>query len=271
MTPQFAFRNHRVRRRAALFAFAVLLYNANVAAAETDALRISIDVPSMLNAGSDEDAVQDKPKKSAAPERRRMRVNEAVMVTVELPYGKTVPTIAEALKDVERRYKPSDGKGRTFAILDAYGSTTPEGKLHMSMHVSAEKAGTGMLVFTPTGEVLWKGDILPLKKSKNTKVFTGKELIVLLGVEGDRTYTVDGSMNPATIIGAHLKEPGIPVRDFWKEGEERDVVFIYSACGCPVKVKVRREGEKTVRTSELPVIFPDDPAVVLVIKRLMGW
>ena len=190
-----------------------------------------------------EEAVQDKSKSSSAT---TMRVNEAVMVTVELDYGKGVPSIAEALRDIERRCAPRDGKGRTFAILDAYGSVTPEGKLHISMHVSAEKAGSGMLVFKRTGETLWSAKILPMKNSKRAKQFTGKELSILLGIGGDRTYTVDGSMNPATIIGAHLKEPGLPVRDLWKEGEEREVVFIYSACGCPVKVKARRDMTVTI-------------------------
>ena len=72
-----------------------------------------------------------------------MDINQAVMVTVELDFGPSVPTIAEALREVERRYQPDDGAGRTFAILDAYGEPTPAGKLHMSMHVSSEKPGIG--------------------------------------------------------------------------------------------------------------------------------
>src|SRR5262245_56624875 len=60
-----------------------------------------------------------------------MEINRAVMVTVELDFGKNIPTIAEALKLVERRYKPDDRRGRTFAILDAYGEPTSNGKLHM--------------------------------------------------------------------------------------------------------------------------------------------
>src|SRR5262245_61579090 len=75
-----------------------------------------------------------------------MEVNHAVMVTVELDLGSPVPTIAEGLRQVERRYQPDDGRGRTFAILDAYGEPTPGGKLHMSMHVSTEKPGLGTLV-----------------------------------------------------------------------------------------------------------------------------
>src|SRR5690242_5645826 len=50
-----------------------------------------------------------------------MEVNHAVMVTVELDLGSPVPSIAEGLREVERKYQPDDGRGRTFAILDAYG------------------------------------------------------------------------------------------------------------------------------------------------------
>jgi hypothetical protein len=38
-----------------------------------------------------------------------------------------------------------------------------------------------------------------------------------------------------------------------------------------VKVKVRREGERVVRTEENPVIFPDDPEAVNTINKFMGW
>src|SRR5262245_6005006 len=51
-----------------------------------------------------------------------MEVAKAVMVTVELDFDKgKVPSIADALKLVERQSKPDDGQGRTFSILDAYG------------------------------------------------------------------------------------------------------------------------------------------------------
>jgi hypothetical protein len=33
----------------------------------------------------------------------------------------------------------------------------------------------------------------------------------------------------------------------------------------------RREGQRTRRTKEMPVIFPDDPTVVSVITSLMRW
>src|SRR5262245_13187734 len=85
----------------------------------------------------------------------KLEVAHAVMVTVELDFGARVPTIAEALREVERRHQPDDGAGRVFAVLDAYGEPTPDRKkLHVSMHVSAEKPGVGSLVFKRTGEVL---------------------------------------------------------------------------------------------------------------------
>ena len=46
------------------------------------------------------------------------------MVTVELDFGERIPSIKEALKEIERRYEPESGRGRTFAILDAYGEST---------------------------------------------------------------------------------------------------------------------------------------------------
>jgi len=197
-----------------------------------------------------------------------MGVNQAVMVTVELDFKEPVPTIAEALKQVDRRYRPDDGNGRTFAILDAYGEPTHEGKLHMSMHVSSEKPGIGALVFRPTGKILWESRIVP---GTNTSEFTGKNLLILIGDETGHTITVDGSNNPKSILEARIKHQDVPVSVFWPEDMEREVTFIYSACGCPVKVMARRAGERTIRTKELPVIFPDDPAVVRVINRLMGW
>src|SRR5437867_1910454 len=96
-----------------------------------------------------------------SPALPRMEVNEAVMVTVELDFGPRVPSVAEALREIERKHQPDDGKGRVFAILDAYGEPTPDGKkLHLSMHVSSEKTGTGALVFRRTGEVLWESRVV---------------------------------------------------------------------------------------------------------------
>jgi hypothetical protein len=201
------------------------------------------------------------------PQTLTMDVNKAVMVTEELDFGGRPPSIAEALQQIERRYKPDDGQGRTFAVLDAYGEPTPDGKLlHISMHVSSEKPGMGELIFKRTGKVLWRSRILP-----TTLLTQPKNLTVLLDGGNGKTLTVDGSGNPASILDAKVKEMGAPVTAVWPDGLEREVTFIYSACGCPVKVMVKRVGDRTVRASELPVIFPDDPAAVEVIKRLMKW
>jgi hypothetical protein len=201
------------------------------------------------------------------PQTLTMDMNTAVMVTEELDFGPRVPSIAEALQQIERRFKPDDGQGRTFAVLDAYGEPTPDGKLlHISMHVSAEKPGLGELVFKRTGKVIWRSRIqatsaLPREKS----------LTVLIDNGNGKSLTVDGLNKSGSILDATVKEMGVPVQAVWPEGMEREVTFIYSACGCPVKVKVKRAGNKTTRTSDLPVIFPDDPHAVSIITQLMRW
>jgi hypothetical protein len=195
-----------------------------------------------------------------------MEVARAVMVTQELSFGPKVPTIAEALKEIERRYVPDDGVGRTFAILDAYGEPTPDGKLHISMHVSSEKPGIGSLIFKRTGQVLWQSRINPSSNPPNPRT-----LIIYIDNGRGTDQIVDGSTMPPSILDARMRDLNMPVRDFWPEGEERQVTFIYSACGCPVKVMARRQGERTVRTKDLPVIFPDDQAAVATISRLMRW
>ena len=195
-----------------------------------------------------------------------MDVAKAVMVTAELDFGAKVPSIAEALNEIERRYQPDDGQGRTFAVLDAYGDPTPDGKLHISMHVSSEKPGGGQLIFKRTGEVLWRGKINP-----TTQPIQPKNLTVLLDNGKGTTLTVDGSGNPNSIIDARVKPGDLPVRDVWPDGQERELTFIYSACGCPVHVLAKRVGDRTSRVKDTPVIFPDDPAVVKVIGQLMRW
>lgn len=198
-----------------------------------------------------------------------MPINQAVMVTVELDFGSSVPSIAQALREVERRSTPDDGVGRTFAILDAYGEPTPAGKLHMSMHVSSEKPGLGALVFRRTGEMLWQSRIVATNAANST--FSGKNLLILVDDGAGKTFTIDGAANPASILDANIKEMGIPVRVFWPDGAEREFTYIYSACGCPVKAMVKRVGERTMRTKELPIMFPDDPAALTLISRLMQW
>jgi len=198
-----------------------------------------------------------------------MDVNQAVMVTVELDFGPAIPTIADALREVERRSQPDDGVGRTFAIIEAYGEPTTSGKLHISMHVSTEKAGVGALVFRRTGEVLWQSRIVATNTAAQT--FTGKNLLIQIDNGHGTGLTVDGSANPGSILDANIKEMGIPVRVFWSDGAEREIICRHSSCGCPVKVMVKRDGERTARTKDLPVMFPDDPAVVTLIAKLMRW
>jgi hypothetical protein len=197
-------------------------------------------------------------------------VNQALMVTVELDFGGPPPSIATAIREIERRHQPASGTGRVFAILDAYGEPTPDGKkLHMSMHVSMEKPGIGSLIFKRTGETLWSSRIVPTTNAPSP--FAGTQLTILFDNGSGKLLTVDGSTSPISILDATLKETGQALRDVWPEGGEFEMTYIYSACGCPVKVKCRRAGDRTVRSSELPVIFPDDPAVVEIITRLMRW
>jgi hypothetical protein len=199
-----------------------------------------------------------------------LEVAQSVMVTVELNFGQAIPTIAGALQEIERHYDPVDGLGRTFAILDAYGEPTAAGKLHISMHVSAEKAGLGSLVFRPTGDVLWKSRIVPAT-SRPASSFAGKNLLITISNGQGKPYLLDGSKGSRSILDATVRDLNIPVREFWPDGAEREATFFYSACGCPVTVTAVRFQDKTVRTKELPVIFPDDPAIARAISRLMGW
>ncbi len=137
------------------------------------------------------------------------------------------------------------------------------------MHISTEKTGTGSLVFKRTGEILWQSKITANPNKPETT--DPKGLTIYIDYDGKRSLTVDGSSNPASIFDAKLKENGALVNDFWKEGREKEVQFVYSTCGCPVHIKAKRFGNKSVRSSELPVLFPDDPAAVAIINRLMRW
>ncbi len=196
----------------------------------------------------------------------KMNIAQAVMVTVDLDFGRPA-TIAEAIQQVERTYQPDDGVGRTFAVLDAYGEMTPEGKLHMSMHVSSEKPGFGTLKFKRTGETLWRGRFgNPGDQPAGTKSLT---IMMANGAGGN--YVLDGGRGGSSALDVYLQNSQQKLRDVWPDGEEREFTYIYSACGCPVKVMVRRVGERTQRTSDLPVIFPDDPAAVQTIAGLMKW
>jgi hypothetical protein len=217
------------------------------------------------------DAAQPAVATTNATHESTLEINQAVMVTVDLDYAGKPPAIAEALKDIERRYQPGDGAGRTFAILDAFGEVTPESKLRISMHVSSEKVGAGSLHFRRTGETLWSSRFLPASPDKKPPAFGGKNLMIFVDNGAGKLLTIDGSSNPLSILEATVKELGQPLKEVWADGQEREVTFIYSTCGCPVKVMTRREGDRTRRTKDLPVIFPDDPTVVSVIASLMRW
>lgn len=207
-----------------------------------------------------------QPAASGGAETQPMQVNTAVMVTDDLDLGKPVPTIAQGLQQIERRYRPDDGVGRTFAVLDAYGEPTPDGKLHISMHVSSEKPGLAELVFKPTGRVLWSARIMPSSEGGKQK-----NLTIYIDDGTGKTMLVDGSNNPPSVLEAKINGRPQLVKEAWPDGAEREVTFVYSACGCPVKAMVRRVGDRTVRTKDLPVLFPDDPAAVDTISRLMRW
>lgn len=56
--------------------------------------------------------------------------------------------------------------------------------------------------------------------------------------------------NPDTILQATLKDGGVPVQVFWPDGAERELTFLYSTCGCPVKVMAKRTGDRTLRTKD---------------------
>lgn len=223
----------------------------------------------VLPAGQADDAAAVAGNKPL-PEVYTMEAAQAVMVTVEVPPVKDDPTIAGALRQVERRHRPEDGKGRVFAILDAYGERNADGKLHMSMHLSSEKPGTGELVYKPTGEVLWRGKVVPATKPPGSS-FAGKGLFIMIDDDKGKSWVLDGSGGPKTILDTKVRDLKVSLRDFWADGAEREFTFVYSSCGCPVKVRVRREGESAVRTKDTPVIFPDDPAVARTIGGLMGW
>ena len=128
----------------------------------------------------------------------------------------------------------------------------------------------GSLIFKRTGETLWTSRIVP-SKDPAKQHFTGKNLSIYIHDGAGKLLTVDGSNNPTWIMDAMVREKLAPLDAIWPSGVEHELTFIYSACGCPVKVMVKREGERTMRTKELPVMFPDDPAVVDKISRLMLW
>ena len=198
-----------------------------------------------------------------------MEAAQSVMVVKDLGFGRQQPSLEDVVRDIERRSQPEDGHGRTFAILEVFTQSDLEtSNLNLCIHISSEKPGIGQIIYRRTGQELWKIRITP---STNKPSFTGGELKVYFDAGDGKTFTVDGSTGPSSILTATLKEPGVQVGQVWPEGEVRELTFIYSACGCPIKVKCRRAGERTVRTDTAQVIFPDDPAAMQVINALMKW
>jgi hypothetical protein len=201
----------------------------------------------------------------AAP--NKMNIAQAVMVTEELDFGQPVPTIAQALLEIERGYVPDDGVGRTFAMLDAYGEPTPDGKLHISMHISSEKPGTGFLRFKRTGKILWQARI----GNPGDAPAGQKQLNIYVDNGAGGSLVLDGSRGGSSVLDVYLKDSTQKLRDVWPDNTVREFTYVYSACGCPVKVLVRREGNRTLRVKDTPVIFPDDPDAVRTISQLMQW
>ncbi len=194
---------------------------------------------------------------------------QSVVVTQDLDFGAKPPGLAEVMQEIDRRSQPDDGRGRTFAILEAFnGEVQPDGKVRVSLRVSTEKPGLGEIVFRRTGQVLWKTRITPA--TRKPPMNAGALMILFDNGEG-KTFMVDGSAGPSSILEAPMMESPLTVAQAWPDGASREITFIYSACGCPVKVTCRREGSRTVRTQSAQVIFPDDPAAVQVINSLMGW
>jgi hypothetical protein len=203
---------------------------------------------------------------SPAPPLTTNQVASSLMVTVELDADKNVG-IREALKDMERRYEPDSGSGRTFAVLDAYGERNPAGKLHLSMHLSMERPGLGSLVSRRTGEVHWRARIVPRPGPPPGE----KSLTIVMEDAQMKQTMLDGSKGAAHVLDVPLSGTNVTARQVWPDGEEREFIFTYSTCGCPVHAKVRRVGETTMRTSDMPVMFPDDPEALLLIHQIMGW
>lgn len=198
-----------------------------------------------------------------------MEAAQSVMVVKDLGFGRQPPRLEDVVRDIERHSQPEDGHGRTFAILEAFTQPDLEtSNINLCMRISTEKPGLAAITYRRTGKELWKSRITP---ATHKPPFTGGSLTIYFDVGDGKVFTVDGSAGPSSILTATLKEPAVQISQVWPEGEVREMTFIYSACGCPIKVKCRRAGEGTVRADATQVIFPDDPAAMQVINALMKW
>lgn len=196
-----------------------------------------------------------------------VEVAQSLMSAVELDFGAQPPSVRDALKEIERYHQPDSGQGRTFAVLDADGFVAPNGKLRLQMHLSMERPGLGSLVFKRTGEVLWKSRIVASTNGPPKP----RQLAIYMANTAGQSFLLDGSKGPRPVLDLPINATTSTVRDLWPDGAEHEFTFVFSVCGCPVKAKVRRAGETTARTSELPVMFPDDPEALRVIHQVMGW
>ena len=194
---------------------------------------------------------------------------KSIVVVKDLGFGRQAPSLEAVMRDIQRHSRPEDGIGRTFAILEAF--TQPDlttSNLNLCLRVSTEKPGLAAITYRRTGQELWKSRVTP---ATDKPQFTGGALTIYYDVGDGKTYTVDGSTNPSSILTATLKEPGVQIGQIWPDGEVREMTFVYSACGCPIKVKCRRDGERTVRIDTTQLLFPDDPAAMQIINALMKW
>jgi hypothetical protein len=198
-----------------------------------------------------------------------MEAAQSVMVVKDIGFGRQQPSLEDVVRDIERHSQPEDGRGRTFAILEVFTQPDLEtSNINLCMRISTEKPGLAAITYRRTGKDLWKIRITP---ATHKPPFTGGSLTIYFDVGDGKVFTVDGSTSPSSILTATLKELGVQIGQVWPEGEVRELTFIYSACGCPIKVKCRRAGEGTVRTDATQVIFLDDPAAMQVISNLMRW
>lgn len=198
-------------------------------------------------------------------------IEEQTEVIVEEKFAPEVKTVEQALACIERKYSPYDNTGRTFSIIEATGYKMGNGKMYLNIHLSSEKVGGGKLVLKSNNKVLWacnftaKGDG---RKTANAKSLT---IYVEQNVAGKKQFfTADGSNHPANIFASILKENNKTVNETWKDGTVKELMFIYSACGCPTHVKYLRQGKNAIQQDKNQVIFPDDIEIAGLIRQLMN-
>ncbi len=86
-------------------------------------------------------------------------IEEQTIAEITENFGATVKTVEQALSLLTREYVPFDGRGRTFAIIEATGHSLPNGKMQLTLRISTEKAGKGRLILKTTKKILWDATI----------------------------------------------------------------------------------------------------------------